>query len=523
MTSEMNNAGIEPLGALQAEFPTLDSALIAAILNDTDDLSSARQTLDILKSQTILDDGALPGLDSCPELCEWSSETDLTWQTEENDDEDPPNKIDSLQKMFPELGMYTLRRVLSSAQGDVDRAIDELLNRVFLDGDEEGDKTKGVDAFDGELRLNWGGKKGKGRGRGRNGKGGGGGGGSAGSVPDENSPSNNAAESRWTAMSRDVDYLAGCLSLERGKVLSAYHCHSGSIGPTIVALLEEYGEGGSQGPTHLDELHALVARFGATVETDHLDKLLLLCGENKTALFQLAEILSRNAPPKQHFLRASSPTPSSASSSTSSSSHSKKAFRQAAPTVNTDWTVIGTSPRRPLMSARATNLPRSPTSPLIYASTYASARNEAFAKASAAHQKSKSNHLMSGAAAVYSEQGHEYNNKAREYSDIAAEALVNQNSSGDTLDLHGVTVKQAIKISRERTTQWWVREGINRERRRRGEGKALCIVTGSGRHSKDGQPRLLPAVSKMLIREGWDIQVQGGQILVWGVKAGAGR
>jgi len=424
--------------------------------------------------------------------------------------------------------MYTLKRVLSSAQGDVDRAIDELLNRVFLDGDEEGRKTKGVDAFDGELGLNWGGKKGKRRGQGRNGKGKGGG--SASSVPDENSSSDNGAESRWAAMSREVDYLAGCLGLERGKVLSAYHCHSGSLGRTIVALLEEHGEGGSQDPTHLDELHALVARFGATVETDHLDKLLPLCGENKTALFQLAEILSRNAPPKRHFLGASSPTPSSASTSTSTSSSSSsssssrsKTSRQATSTVNTDWTVIGTSPRRLPMSTRATNIPRSPTSPLIYASAYASARNEAFAKASAAHKKSKSDRLMSGAAAVYSEQGHEYNNKAREYSDIAAEALVNQNSSEDTLDLHGVTVKQAIKISRERTTQWWVREGINRGRRRRGEGKAFCVVTGSGRHSKDGKPRLLPAVSKMLIREGWDIQVQGGQILVWGVKAGVGK
>lgn len=479
-------------------------------------MSSARQTLDILKPQTVLDDGAPPGLDSCPELCEWSSETDLTWQTEENNDEDPPDKIDSLQKMFPELGMYTLKRVLSSAQGDVDRAIDELLNRVFLDGDEEGGKTKGVDAFDGELGLNWGGKKGKRRGRSKNWNGNGGG--SASSVLDENLPGDNAAESRWAAMSREVDYLAGCLGLEREKVLSAYHCHSGSIGRTIVALLEEYGEGGSQDPTHLDELHDLVARFGATVETDHLDKLLSLCGENKTALFRLAEILSRNTPPKRHSLGASSPTPFSPSTSTSSPSQSKKASRRATSTVNTDWTVVGTSSRRLPMSARATNIPRSPTSPLIYASTYASARDEAFAKASAAHKKSRSDRLMSGATAVYSEQGHEYNNKAREYSDIAAEALVDQNSSGDTLDLHGVTVKQAIKISRERTTQWWVRESTNRERRRRGEGKAFRVVTGYGKHSTDGKPRLLPAVSKMLIREGWDIQVQGGQILVWGVR-----
>ncbi|CUS11727.1 unnamed protein product [Tuber aestivum] len=497
MTSEMNNVEVEPLGVLQSEFPTLDSALIAAILNDTNDLNDARQTLGILRSQTILDDGALPGLDSCPELCEGSSETDLTWQTEENDGENPPDKIDALQKMFPELGTYTLRRVLGGVQGDVDRAIDELLNRAFLDGDEEGGKMKGVDAFDGELVWNWGGKKGKRKGQSGNGKGGGG---RASSASDENLQSDNTSESRWVVMSREVDYLAGCLGLERGKVQSVYHCHNGSMGHTIAALLNECDGGDSQDPTHLDELHALAGKFGATVKTDHLAKLLLLCGENKTALFQLAEILSCNPPSKQHLLGASSPT---------SPSRPWTAACQTTPTVNTNWTVIGT-------------VPWPPTSPSIYASTYTSARNEAFAKASAAHRKSKSDRLMSGAAAVYSEQGHEYSNRAREYSDIAAETLVDQNSSGDTLDLHGITVKQAVKISRERTTQWWVRESNNRELRRGGV-KALCIVTGCGRHSKDGKPRLLPAVSKMLIREGWDIQVQGGQVLVWGAKARAGR
>ncbi|PWW75544.1 hypothetical protein C7212DRAFT_280884 [Tuber magnatum] len=508
MTSETNNVETEPLNILQAEFPTLDSALIAAILSDTNDLCSARQTFGILNSQTILDDDAFPSLDSCPELCEGSSETDLTWQTEENNGENPPDKIDSLRKMFPELGMYTLKRVLGGAQGDVDRAIDELLNRTFLDGDEEGEKTKGVDAFDGELDLNWGGKKGKRKGR------------RAGSASNENLPGDNAAESRWVTMSREVDYLAGCLGLERGKVQSVYHCHNGSMGPTIATLLDEYGGGGSQDPTLPDELHALAATLGATVKIDHLAKLLLLCGENKTALFQLAKLLSRTAPSKQHPLGASPPTPSSIS--TSPSSLSKTVSRQATPTVNTDWTVTGTSPRLPPMSAR-TNIPRSPTSPPIHASAYASARSEAFAKASAAYRRSKSDRLMSGAAAVYSEQGHVYSNKVREYSDIAAKTLVNQNSSGDTLDLHGITVKQAVNISRERTMQWWIRESNDRELKRRRGAKALHIVTGCGRHSKDGKPRLLPAVSKMLIREGWDIQVQGGQVLVWGVKLGAGR
>ncbi|RPA97837.1 hypothetical protein L873DRAFT_1770692 [Choiromyces venosus 120613-1] len=522
MTSEMKNMEIDPLGILQTEFPTLDPALIAAILSDTNDLSTARQTLEILKPQTILDDGALPGFDSCPELCEGSSETDLTWRTEENDEENPPDKIDSLRKMFPELGVYTLKRVLSSAQGHVDRAIDELLNREFLNGDEDAGKTKGVDAFDGESGLSWGGKKSKRKGRGGNGKGGGGGR-RADLLPDENSLNGKVAESCWAAISREVDYLADCLGLEREKVLSVYHSHGGSIGPMIVALLDKYQGGGSGDVTHQDELHTLAAEFGATVKTDHLDKLLSLCRDNKTAVFELAGILSRTTSP-QEFLGSFSPAPSSApspSSPSSPSSRSRTDPRQTTPTVNTEWTVIGRNLRRPAMSPRTINIPRSHTSASINESTYASACNEAFAKASAAYRKSKSDRLMSGAAAVYSEQGHEYNSIAQEYNDIVAERWVDENSSEDTLDLHGVTVRQALKISRERTTQWWVRESNDGERRQRGGTKALSIVTGCGRHSKDGSPKLLPAVGKMLVREGWDIQVQGGQITVWGVRAGS--
>ena len=102
--------------------------------------------------------------------------------------------------------------------------------------------------------------------------------------------------------------------------------------------------------------------------------------------------------------------------------------------------------------------------------------------------------------------------KAKDYANRAAEQMVNENSEEFMLDLHGVTVPQAVKIARERTTQWWVHA---REEGGRGV-RPLVIVTGMGKHSKDGNPRLFPAVSKMLVRENWKIRVEPGQLVVLG-------
>ena len=45
---------------------------------------------------------------------------------------------------------------------------------------------------------------------------------------------------------------------------------------------------------------------------------------------------------------------------------------------------------------------------------------------------------------------------------------------------------------------------------------AFRIVTGVGKHSKDGTLRIGPAVSKMLMREGWRAEVLAGEIIVRG-------
>ncbi|PWN48482.1 hypothetical protein IE53DRAFT_319303 [Violaceomyces palustris] len=84
---------------------------------------------------------------------------------------------------------------------------------------------------------------------------------------------------------------------------------------------------------------------------------------------------------------------------------------------------------------------------------------------------------------------------------------------GDTIDLHGVTVHEALTIVRENVTQWYSRPG----------SKSIApfkIITGVGRHSPHQIAVLKPAVAKMLEREGWRIEVDHhrGIITVRGVK-----
>lgn len=489
----------------QAEFNTLDSALVAAVLSDTDDIGQARYTLNKLRIGTAIDDSPA-GHDSCPELGEGSSETGLTWRTDGDDEEHPSDSLESLRMLFPQIGSHTLKRVLAGCQGSVSRAIDELLNRSYLDADPE-ERGKGIDGFDGELNY-WGKKKGKGRKKRmadlslRR----------TSSLPNESAPAS-GAESRWATMSREIAHLSSCLGIETTKVQSVYHSHSGALAPTILALIENHGSfGESLDPAHLGELHQLSSEFSPAVSTKHLDQLLHLCGENKQAVFEFAEILSQSA-----ARPATTPTLLAQPTRPATRLPPKKIITSNTADDDRNWTVIGHSLRPSPIS------PHNPTTSMTsreasaIAEDYMSAGNEAFQKARAAHRMSRSNHLMGGAAAFYASVGQELSSKGRQFSDIAAESFVDENSGPNRLDLHGATAKQAISISRERTTQWWVRNCGERNL------KPFSIITGLGRHSSGGNPVLLPAVSKMLKKEGWNIRVESGNILVYGVKAPVSR
>ena len=150
-------------------------------------------------------------------------------------------------------------------------------------------------------------------------------------------------------------------------------------------------------------------------------------------------------------------------------------------------------------------------------SHYLTKRNEAFAAASQSFRRSKSDSLRSGVAAYYSALGREYDSKYRHYSQLAVNRLVAANSSLNSLDLHHVGVKDAIRLVEEGVTAWWSRVGVVRDR---GEIRAVenfVIIVGKGERSKGGS-KLGPPVVGWLNRNGWGFYEATGKFEVWGLR-----
>ncbi|KAH8147419.1 uncharacterized protein LAJ45_08575 [Morchella importuna] len=502
----------DQLAELQIEFSSLDSSLVAAILSDTESPAEARKTLGELALLTQVDDSVD---NNSPELS-ISDETDPTtyslssWRIEDDEDDALGAKDNAtfLGYMFPSLSAFSINATLDRCQGDLARATDELLNRVFLADDPEDDVVRGVDGFDAGINGGLKGKK-KGRKGRKNGK----------MLTLENDPpssqvrltvgsantNTNDAPSRWEEMASEISYLSNTLGLSEKVVGAAYRRHSSALGPTIATLLEEnFPSGAVLDPTHLAQLQELSASFGGSVKRRHLEALLHLCRENTPAVFRLADVLSLEPKPTVQIVSATTPT-------------TPKSPR---PIPLNGWVAVGGSsaarsvPNSPPVSPRFQQ-PR----PLQNLSAQTTARNEAFAKAAASYRKSKSDHLMGGAAAFYSDVGHSHHAAVKSLREEAAHQYVTANSTLNNLDLHGATVAQGVRFARERTTDWWVRQ--RREQELAGGGRRevtpFHIVCGAGRHSKDGIPQLLPAVTKMLVKEGWRVVCDHGKVVVVGV------
>jgi hypothetical protein len=164
--------------------------------------------------------------------------------------------------------------------------------------------------------------------------------------------------------------------------------------------------------------------------------------------------------------------------------------------------------------------PASPVTP-VYAgssSTLATVRDANFAKASAYYRKGKSDHLMGGAAAYYATVGREASTARKSALADEADALVASQSTSTQMDLHGVSVNDAKRIASGGVRAWWHNLGEGRIRSpRSGVGEGFRIVTGLGVHSEGGVAKVGPAVMKMLVNEGWKVEVGRGVLIVTGV------
>ena len=119
---------------------------------------------------------------------------------------------------------------------------------------------------------------------------------------------------------------------------------------------------------------------------------------------------------------------------------------------------------------------------------------------------------MGGAAAYYAEEGRNYHARAKNLSSAAADALVARQSNSKELDLHGVNVVDAVRIAREKVTDWWVRL----DKAPGASHGGYKIITGRGNNSVNGVANIRNAVGRMLIKEGWKADIGSGAIVVRG-------
>lgn len=177
--------------------------------------------------------------------------------------------------------------------------------------------------------------------------------------------------------------------------------------------------------------------------------------------------------------------------------------------------------RPPSPPSISPSVPSSPTPHVTLsdsrAAALASIRSNAQTQSQSAFRKSKSDHLMGGAASHYSSVGRDAAAALRQDEAARADAQVSSQSKPGEVDLHGLNVKDAVRISRDRVVVWWENQG--REWARAGKvmnSGGLRIITGVGRHSAGGKAVLGPAVGRMLNNEGWRVQVGEGVVKVVG-------
>lgn len=405
---------------------------------------------------------------------------------------DVESKERVLHEMFPSVKKFRISYTLKKSGENLGRAVEELLNRVFFEEEQgkDGILLNGIDGFV-EDSVGRRGQQGKGKkkmkkqlGNGRR----------TSSTPAQfTEESTEEGVSTWEAARRDVEFICQRTGLPMQTVSSLYHAHSASISGTIGAILETTNSEASA--SDLDELtvakHAseLGAEFPA-ISSLHLTALSRLTYPSTASAHELAKVLT--AKPNR-----------------SKQSGGIEIITKYSPIEST---LTGLPP--PAKRSTADNVRVDLSTATALAATNTFARQTAFNQASAAYRKSKSDPLMGAAAGYYSSLGRDHDAIAKKYSAAAADALVDSQSTSLDLDLHGVSVRDAVRIARERVTAWWV--ALKGTEPGLGSKGGFRIVTGMGKHSEGGRGKLGPAVGKMLVREGWKVEIGEGVLVVRG-------
>lgn len=406
-------------------------------------------------------------------------------------------KVAQLEEMFPSLPRLTIEQSLKKHGSDISRAMDVLLNLTLFHDETDADGSpitlpKGIDGFMEEGNNVPIPKKSKKSGKGRQEK-------EGRKESQLNSlPADTIAPNKWEAGQKDVEFICARTSavLKRDRVTSAYHANGMSLPATIKSLAEADApkdEGEIQKESVMAVHVAELAQDFPSVTVTTLAGLLTMTQNAIPAASELAAKLTSQpgVPPLSEIIRFTTPP------------------------VNLE-PEAETPKRRKAKSGTSLSYEQACAS----ASAEFAAGEDAFAQASQAYRRGASDPLMRQAAAYYREVGNEHIAKAKEQTSAASDAIVANQSTERVVDLHGVPVQDAVRISRDRVTAWW--DSLGDSKYMHGGGLqahgGLKLITGVGRHSRDGTSRIGPAVKKTLDEQGWRVEDGGGFLTVIGTR-----
>jgi hypothetical protein len=387
---------------------------------------------------------------------------------------DLPATEANLIDMFPCLKPYDIKWALNKSKGHAAAAVETLLLESFME--ENGGRRRGIEAFS-ESVVHQKSRKGKGKGRRKN---------------RSDRPSESFSESaegystsqtgpnKWQKGQDEIEFLSTHTNIPNNQMKSLYHANGASLTATIKALIKAQHDLNLE-PEPMTALQAAdLGQEFPTIPIADLIMLVEISEDTPNSTRQLAQTLT--VPSRNNTI-----------------SPIQLEFRL--PKIDLGHSLPVAQRPKVLTAMQASDVAN--TTELI------ARRNNLFNQASAAWRKSKSNPLMSGAAAYYSDEGRACDYKAKSANSAAADQLAALQSTASQVDLHGIGVVDGVRIARERLTAWWASWGSH--------NGGYTIVVGKGNNSEGGVARLGPAVVRMLVKEGWKIRVESGAVIVTGV------
>ena len=391
-------------------------------------------------------------------------------------------KLKWLKETFPDIITFEVANTLKKCNFNLNNTVDQLLNLSFL--------PKGIDGF-GQDETFTPGRKGRNKKKSRTSESS-----RASSVASQTSVE--STNNIWASVAEDVEFVCARTTLDARSVKSVYHANGMSLPATIRALAVKQAANLSPladvEPTM--QIHAIdLKQDFPTVPEVQLHGILNLARNIPSAAHELLEVMVTVV------------------HENTTASGKVQGYAQYTPVK------LDSDSERPSTPAKWTPTPSlSFATHSSYVANHSLAASTAFQQANSAYKRGKSDRLMGGAAAYYASVGHEHMKILKQQAAAMANTHVAAQSSSTHVDLHGVSVLDAVRISRERTEAWW--ESLGDSKYYTGGNNVarpgFRIVTGVGKHSKDGALRIGPAVSKMLMREGWRAEVLAGEIIVKG-------